>query len=142
MYSKVLLNNPDWSAIFAPEGRLLTAGDTIKRTNLSRTLSYIAEHGPDAFYKVYLSLIYLQSYHTHLYKGHIANSIVRKVQSTWGILSHADLEGYLVKVQPALEGSYHNRRIMTTHTPTSGPGKVVSKMGVCELIGDQCCSTC
>ena len=75
-------------------------------------------------------LIYLRSYYTHLYKGHIANSIVRKVQSTGGILSHTDLEDYGVKVQPALEGSYRNRRIMTTHTPTSGPGKVVSDMGV------------
>jgi gamma-glutamyltranspeptidase/glutathione hydrolase/leukotriene-C4 hydrolase len=52
---------------------------------------------------------------------------VRKVQSTGGILSHADLEDYRVKVQPALEGSYHGRRIMTTQAPTSGPGNVASE---------------
>lgn len=47
-----MLNNPDWSAIFAPNGRFLQEGERIRRTNLSRTLSMIAEHGADAFYKV------------------------------------------------------------------------------------------
>ncbi len=47
-----MLNNPDWSAIFAPNGRFLKEGETIHRTNLSRTLNMIAEQGADAFYKV------------------------------------------------------------------------------------------
>ena len=58
---------------------------------------------------------------------------MRKVQSTGGILSHADLEDYRVKVQPALEGSYHGRRIMTTHAPTSGPGKIASDGRLSEI---------
>jgi len=47
-----MLNNPDWSAIFAPNGKLLKEGEIIRRTNLSQTLSIISETGPDAFYKV------------------------------------------------------------------------------------------
>jgi gamma-glutamyltranspeptidase/glutathione hydrolase/leukotriene-C4 hydrolase len=46
-----MLKNPDWSAIFAPNGKFLKAGETISRTNLSRTLSIIAREGADAFYK-------------------------------------------------------------------------------------------
>ena len=46
-----MLKNSDWSAIFAPNGKLLKAGETIRRTNLSRTLSIIAREGADAFYK-------------------------------------------------------------------------------------------
>ena len=46
-----MLKNPDWSAIFAPNGKILKAGETIRRTNLSRTLSIIAREGVDAFYK-------------------------------------------------------------------------------------------
>ena len=65
LYSDALLNNPDWSVVFAPNGHLLKAGDIIRRTNLSRTLSYIAENGPEAFYKVslrtYLSAVLLYS---------------------------------------------------------------------------------
>ena len=47
-----MLNNPDWSAIFAPHGKLLKEGEIIRNINLSQTLSVIAEEGPDAFYKV------------------------------------------------------------------------------------------
>lgn len=51
-YPDLMLNNPDWRAIFAPEGKFLQEGETIRRENLSRTLSIIAEEGADAFYKV------------------------------------------------------------------------------------------
>lgn len=52
MYSSLMLDSPDWSAIFAPQGILLKEGDRISRANYSRTLSIIAEQGPDAFYDV------------------------------------------------------------------------------------------
>lgn len=51
---------------------------------------------------------------------------MRKVRSTGGILSHADLENYRVKVEPALEGAYLGRRVMTANAPSSGPGEVSS----------------
>jgi gamma-glutamyltranspeptidase/glutathione hydrolase/leukotriene-C4 hydrolase len=44
--------DPDWSAVFAPEGRLLTKGDWVKRDNYSYTLTSIATDGPDVFYTV------------------------------------------------------------------------------------------
>ena len=56
-------------------------------------------------------------------QGPIADSIVRKVRETGGILSYEDLEEYSVKVDHALEGTYRGRRIYTTHAPTSGPGE-------------------
>jgi len=103
-YSALMLNNPDWSAIFAPDGYLLREGDIIRRTNLSRTLAMIARDGASAFYR-----------------GPIGDSLVRKVRSTGGILSHADLVNYSVKVRSALEGTYRGKKIYTTHAPTSGP---------------------
>ncbi|KAI0645531.1 gamma-glutamyltranspeptidase [Trametes meyenii] len=104
MFAPLMLNEPDWRAVFAPEGRLLREGETIRRTNLSRTLATIAEEGPGAFYK-----------------GPIADAIVNKVRETGGILSHADLEGYEAHVQRALKGSYRGRKVYTPHAPTSGP---------------------
>ena len=47
-----MLENPDWRDVFAPEGRFLKEGEVIRRVNLSRTLTAIADDGPDAFYKV------------------------------------------------------------------------------------------
>ncbi|KAG6904204.1 hypothetical protein DXG01_011764, partial [Tephrocybe rancida] len=104
LYSQLMLNNPDWSAIFAPNGVLLAENDTIRRANLSKTLSRIADEGSSAFYK-----------------GSIADSLVRKVRGTGGILSQADLQNYSVKVLPALNGTYRGKKIYTTNAPTSGP---------------------
>lgn len=103
-YSDLMLTNPDWSSIFAPAGVLLREGEVIRWSNLSRTLATIASEGATA-----------------LYKGPIADSLVRKVRSTGGILSHADLENYTIKVDRALEGRYHGRKVYTTHAPASGP---------------------
>ena len=129
-FSKLMLDNPDWSAIFAPDGRLLKEGEIIRRINLSRTLSVIAEEGPDAFYKV--------SWHIHRHEwlisgrqGPIADSIVRKVRATGGILSNEDMETYSVKVHHALKGTYRGRKIYTTHAPTSGPGTYTRRFLIC-----------
>ncbi|PPQ98636.1 hypothetical protein CVT24_003969 [Panaeolus cyanescens] len=103
-YPDLMLNNPDWSSIFAPFGRFLKEGELIRRTNLSRTLDIISREGPDAFYE-----------------GPIADSIVRKVQATGGILTHQDMKDYKVIVKPALQGTYRGRKIYTSHAPTSGP---------------------
>ncbi|KAG6837702.1 hypothetical protein H0H93_003504 [Arthromyces matolae] len=102
--SELILNDPDWRAIFAPNGVLLREGEIIRRTNLARTLSMIAANGSEVFYK-----------------GPIGDALVRKVRSTGGILSHRDLESYAVKVTPALQGTYRGKKIYTTHAPTSGP---------------------
>ena len=53
-FSNLLLTNPDWSPVFAPNGTLLKEGDIIRRPNLARTLSRIAKQGPGVFYKVWL----------------------------------------------------------------------------------------
>ncbi|KAH0589440.1 hypothetical protein H2248_005197 [Termitomyces sp. 'cryptogamus'] len=103
-YSELMLNNPDWTEIFAPHGVLLHEGEIIRRTTLARTLRIIAKEGSSAFYK-----------------GSIGDALVRKVRATGGILSHADLENYSVKVQPALKSTYRNKKVYTTHPPTSGP---------------------
>ncbi|KAJ2923045.1 hypothetical protein H1R20_g14051, partial [Candolleomyces eurysporus] len=103
-YESLMLENPDWRAIFAPHGKLLQEGDFIERKNLSRTLETIANEGPEAFYK-----------------GPIADSIIAKVQAEGGILTHEDLLSYKPKVEKALVGTYRDKKVYTSHAPTSGP---------------------
>lgn len=52
-----MLDNPDFRAIFAPNGVFLKEGEMIRRTNLSKTLSDIAEDGAGAFYRVLVSIL-------------------------------------------------------------------------------------
>lgn len=51
-FGSFMLNDPAWSRIFAPGGRLLAEGDFISRSAFAWTLSLIAEQGAEAFYKV------------------------------------------------------------------------------------------
>ncbi|EIW83028.1 gamma-glutamyltranspeptidase [Coniophora puteana RWD-64-598 SS2] len=104
MFAPIMLYNAQFQPVFAPKGKLLVEGDSIKRTNLSRTLAIIAEEGPDAFYN-----------------GPIADSIVRAARKAGGILTNADMEKYSVRVNNALRGTYNGKVIYTTHAPTSGP---------------------
>lgn len=103
-YPDLMLKDPDWQPIFAPEGRFLNEGEIIRRRNLSRTLAIIARDGPNAFYQ-----------------GELGASFIKKAKDTGGVLTYRDLEDYKVVVRPALEGTYHGRKIYTTHAPTSGP---------------------
>lgn len=104
MFESRMLPEEDWTAIFAPEGRMLLEGEIIRRTNYSRTLSSIASEGPDVFYK-----------------GPIADSIIRKIQAEGGIMTNEDLENYTVKVDHALQGTYRDKKVYTSRAPTSGP---------------------
>ncbi|KAF5354305.1 hypothetical protein D9756_007190 [Leucocoprinus leucothites] len=103
VYTEVMENHPDWKPLFAPNGVLVKEGDWVNRTNYSRTLSIIAEQGPEAFYE-----------------GPIADSVIKKVRRNGGILSHEDLKNYRVRVEKALVGSYRGRKIYTTHAPGAG----------------------
>ncbi|KAI0043654.1 gamma-glutamyltranspeptidase [Auriscalpium vulgare] len=103
-YKSLMTRNPDWRAVFAPNGVRLQAGDPIRRTNLSRTLASIAKDGAGAFYT-----------------GSIADAIIRKIRAEGGVMTHEDLANYEVKVSRALEGSYQGRKIYTPHAPTAGP---------------------
>ncbi|KAJ7725834.1 gamma-glutamyltranspeptidase [Mycena maculata] len=103
-FPDLMLGNPDYRAVFAPRGRFLREGEFINRSAYARTLAALASEGPDAFYQ-----------------GPIADALVRKVRAAGGILSHADLANYTVKVDRALQGTYRGRTIYTTHAPTSGP---------------------
>lgn len=104
MHSRLMLEKDDWRTIFAPNGKPLVEGQIIRRVNYARTLSVLASDGPDAFYK-----------------GPIADALVKKIQETGGIMTHADLEGYAVKVERALLGTYRDKKVYTSKAPTSGP---------------------
>ena len=55
-------------------------------------------------------------------QGPIADSIVRKVQETGGIITHEDLRNYSVDIYRSLEGTYLDKTIYVPKAPTSGPG--------------------
>ncbi|GBB98511.1 hypothetical protein RclHR1_03250005 [Rhizophagus clarus] len=103
-YEKELINNPNLSSIYAPNGKLLSEGDLLKRTNFSETLELISKNGSEVFYR-----------------GSIAKSIVKTIQATGGIMTLEDLSNFEPVVSKPIYGYYHGRKIMTLNAPSGGP---------------------
>lgn len=93
--------NQAFADIFAPGGVPLKRGETIYRRDFAETLAAIADQGPDAFYT-----------------GRIADSLIRQIQASGGVMTKADLAGYKVRVEDALVGYYHGRKVLTTGAPS------------------------
>lgn len=99
-----MLDEDEWREIFAPEGKLLVEGDTLKREAYARTLERIAKEGVEPFYT-----------------GDIAASLVKAITDAGGILTLKDFAAYKANVKPAFKSTYLNRTMYTTHYPSAGP---------------------
>ncbi|KAK0746809.1 gamma-glutamyltranspeptidase-like protein [Schizothecium vesticola] len=71
--------DPAWAPEFAPERRLLRAGDTITRPRLAKTLERIRDGGADAFYT-----------------GVVAETMVEALRKRGGIMTLQDLRDYRI----------------------------------------------
>lgn len=73
-----MLDEPIWKEVYAPRGYLAVEGDWIKRTAYGKTLEKVAKHGVDAFYR-----------------GEIANSMIKKLDSVGGVMTMKDVRSPL-----------------------------------------------
>jgi gamma-glutamyltranspeptidase/glutathione hydrolase len=88
-------------------------GDTIVLGDLGRTLTAIADRGPDAFYT-----------------GWIADSIAAEMQRNGGLISKKDLAAYRARERTPVRGSYHGFEIVTMPPPSSGGVAMVEMLNI------------
>nr|CAG8556915.1 14748_t:CDS:10 [Entrophospora candida] len=93
-----LANRLSYSAIYAPNGKLLGEGDLLIRKNYSDTLESIANNGSYVFYN-----------------GYIAESLVNFIGESGGIMTLEDFQIF----QPITR-----EPVITTGLPTSGPALI------------------
>lgn len=91
------------AAAYLPGGRVPTAGDTLRLTDLARTLQLVADSGPDAFYR-----------------GSIADLIVAEMRRSGGLITHADLAGYRPVWRDPIVFTHRGRTIISMGPPSSG----------------------
>ena len=83
---------------------MYSAGDTIKREKLARTLEIIADEGVDAFYN-----------------GSLAHHIVQEIQEQGGIITQKDLADYQVDIRGALNITLNGTlTAFISYPPSSG----------------------
>lgn len=98
-----ILNDPGLKNVYAPNGRLLKAGETCYNVELGRSLEVVAEQGPQAFYN-----------------GSIGEKFVKDVREAGGILTMEDLRNYKVKITDPVTVNVMGYTIYGMPPPSSG----------------------
>lgn len=98
-----IFNDPGLQQVYAPNGKLLQAGDTCYNVELGHSLEAIAEQGPQAFYN-----------------GTVGEKFVKDVREVGGILTMDDLRNYRVDVTDAVAVNAMGYTILGMPPPSSG----------------------
>jgi len=95
---------------FKENGNVPLVGETLLQPDLAWSLSEIAKHGSDAFYK-----------------GAIAQKIDDYMRSVDGYISKQDLAGYRVEQREPISTTFNNHKVVTM-PPVSGGGIAMLQM--------------
>lgn len=107
---------PELKRVFGKDGAAgWETGDRLKQPDLARTLRFIAEQGPDAFYK-----------------GAIADFIVMEMKSGGGLITKKDLAAYRAKARQPIHGTYRGYDVYGAPPPSSGGICLVEMLNILE----------
>jgi gamma-glutamyltranspeptidase/glutathione hydrolase len=99
----IVTSTAEASALFAPSGQLLRAGERIRQPELGDALERLAAEGSEPFYD-----------------GDIAAAIVSWLGERGGLLTAADLRAYEVVDRAPLAVRYRGRTVLTNPPPSAG----------------------
>ena len=114
----IVTATPEAAALFAPEGRLLRAGETIRQPELADALERLGAEGSDPFYT-----------------GDIASAIVEWVRDRGGMLTEADLAAYRVLDRKPVRAPYRGRDVLTNPPPSAGGLLIARALSLLETDG-------
>ncbi|EAA7242130.1 gamma-glutamyltransferase [Salmonella enterica subsp. salamae] len=115
--SEVLPQHENSKAIFWKDGEPLKKGKKLVQQNLAKSLTLIAENGPDAFYK-----------------GEIADQIVEEMRQHGGLITKEDLANYHAVERTPIVGSYRGYQIFSMPPPSSGGIHIVQILNILENV--------
>ncbi|KAL4296894.1 hypothetical protein GQ457_12G022640 [Hibiscus cannabinus] len=118
-HAQTIMNDPGLRHVFAPEGKLLRAGEKCYNVELAHSLEELAEHGPGA-----------------LYNGTIGEKLVKDVRHVGGILTMEDLRNYKVEITDAMAANVMNYTIYGMPPPSSGTLGMSLVMNILDSYGD------
>ena len=99
----ILTHTAEGRAIYAPEGRLLRAGERIRLPDLGGLLERLGAEGP-----------------SFLYRGDVAAAASDWVLERGGLLTREDLAHYGVEERVPARARYRGRDVLTNPPPSSG----------------------
>jgi gamma-glutamyltranspeptidase / glutathione hydrolase len=111
----ILRSTPECAAIYAPGGRLLAEGDTIRLPELGQLLERFGREGPG-----------------FLYTGDVAGAVCDWVTERGGLLTREDLAAYHVVERSPASVRYRGREVLTNPPPSSGGILIADALGILE----------
>ncbi len=99
----IVTSTPEAAALFAPDGRLLRAGERLRQPELGAALERLGAEGARPFYE-----------------GDIAAAIVDWLAARGGLVTGADLRAYEVVDRDPVHVSYRGRDVLTNPPPSAG----------------------
>jgi gamma-glutamyltranspeptidase/glutathione hydrolase len=99
----ILTYTPEVAAIYAPAGRLLEPGETVRMPDVGDLIERLGAEGPG-----------------FLYEGDCARAVAEWLAARGGAITERDLAGYRVIEREPARARYHGRDILTNPPPSSG----------------------
>ncbi|HUA05294.1 MAG TPA: gamma-glutamyltransferase [Solirubrobacteraceae bacterium] len=99
----IVTSTPECAALFAPDGRVVQAGDVVRQPELADALERLGGEGMAPFYT-----------------GDIATAIVSWLAERGGIVTASDLASYTVVPREPIHAAYRGRDVVTNPPPSAG----------------------
>jgi gamma-glutamyltranspeptidase / glutathione hydrolase len=99
----IVTSTPECAALFAPGGRVVRAGDTVRQPELADALERLGAEGTAPFYT-----------------GDLAAAIVAWLADRGGMVTAADLAAYEVVDRTPIRVPYRGRDVVTNPPPSAG----------------------
>ena len=115
----ILTSTTECAAIYAPGGKLLAEGDTIRLPDLGDLLERLGAEGPG-----------------FLYTGDVAHAVSDWVLERGGMLSRDDLASYEVIEREPARVTYRGREVLTNPPPSSGGILIADALGILERLDE------
>jgi gamma-glutamyltranspeptidase/glutathione hydrolase len=103
------------AAYYKPDGALYRAGERLKQPDLAWTLTQIAKHGADGFYK-----------------GPVAERFVADMKANGGLITMDDLAAYRAVERKPLRGTYRGLDIVTAPPASAGGATLLNMLNIVE----------
>ncbi|PKL74759.1 MAG: gamma-glutamyltransferase [Candidatus Melainabacteria bacterium HGW-Melainabacteria-1] len=110
-----LVKYEEGAKIYLDDGLPYEIGDTFTNLDYANTLAKVGIYGEDA-----------------IYKGEIAEAIVKEVQKRGGILSMEDLANYQIKLREPVQGNYRGYTIISIPPASSGGTHLIQMLNIME----------
>ncbi|HYP47598.1 MAG TPA: gamma-glutamyltransferase [Thermoleophilaceae bacterium] len=113
----IFRSTPECAAIYAPGGRLLAEGDSLRLPEVAELLERLGAEGPG-----------------FLHTGDVARAVASWVRERGGLLTEEDLAGYEVIERAPAAVAYRGRQVLTNPPPSSGGILIADALGILERI--------